>query len=126
MSKINLITPPDKLKNDLPSVLIVNPDQGIKQQFNDVAKQIKTDFNLYMFEEEVGADIDWLLDVANYVDHILINIDMCVTSQWAVGHLLRFPSSWYMTKNDHVPYKKININRIFDLESFVKGVNYFE
>lgn len=126
MSKINLITPPDKLKNDLPSVLIVNPDQGIKQQFNDVAKQIKTDFNLYMFEEEVGADIDWLLDVANYVDHILINIDMCIASQWAVGHLLRFPSSWYMTKNDHVPYKKININRIFDLESFVKGVNYFE
>ena len=126
MSKINLITPPDKLKNDLPSVLIVNPDQGIKQQFNDVAKQIKTDFNLYMFEEEVGADIDWLLDVANYVDHILINIDLCITSQWVVGHLLRFPSSWYMTKNDHVPYKKININRIFDLESFVKGVNYFE
>ena len=40
MSKINLITPPDKLKNDLPSVLIVNPDQGIKQQFNDVAKPI--------------------------------------------------------------------------------------
>tara|TARA_B100000927_G_C16347659_1_gene421975 strand:+ start:31 stop:411 length:381 start_codon:yes stop_codon:yes gene_type:complete len=126
MSKINLITPPDKLKNDLPSVLIVNPDQGIKQQFNDVAKNIKTDFNLYMFEEEVGVDTDWLLDVANYVDHILINIDMCVATQWTVGHLLRFPSSWYMTKNDHVPYNKININRIFDLESFVKGVNYFE
>jgi|TARA_Y200000002_G_scaffold338310_1_gene307590 hypothetical protein len=126
MSKINLITPPDKLKNDLPSVLIVNPDQGIKQQFNDVAKQIKTDFNLYMFEEEVGVDTDWLLDVANYVDYILINIDECKATQWTVGHLLRFPNSWYMTKNDHVPYKKININRIFDLESFVKGVNYFE
>ena len=126
MSKINLITPPDKLKNDLPSVLIVNPDQGIKQQFNDVAKQIKTDFNLYMFEEEVGVDTDWLLDVANYVDYILINIDECKATQCAVGHLLRFPNSWYMTKNDHVPYKKININRIFDLESFVKGVNYFE
>ena len=123
MSKINLITPPDKLKNDLPSVLIVNPDQGIKQQFNDVAKQIKTDFNLYMFEEEVGVDTDWLLDVANYVDYILINIDECKATQWTVGHLLRFPNSWYMTKNDHVPYKKININRIFDLESFVKGVN---
>ena len=126
MSKINLITPPDKVKNDLPSVLIVNPDQGIKQQFNDVAKQIKTDFNLYMFEEEVGVDTDWLLDVANYVDYILINIDECKATQWTVGHLLRFPNSWYMTKNDHVPYKKININRIFDLESFVKGVNYFE
>ena len=126
MSKINLITPPDKLKNDLPSVLIVNPDQGIKQQFNDVAKQIKTDFNLYMFEEEVGVDTDWLLDVANYVNYILINIDECKATQWTVGHLLRFPNSWYMTKNDHVPYKKININRIFDLESFVKGVNYFE
>ena len=70
MSKINLITPPDKLKNDLPSVLIVNPDQGIKQQFNDIAKQIKTDFNLYMFEEEVGADAEWLLDIANYVDSV--------------------------------------------------------
>ena len=110
----------------MPSVLIVNPDQGIKQQFNDVAKQIKTDFNLYMFEEEVGVDTDWLLDVANYVDYILINIDECKATQWTVGHLLRFPNSWYMTKNDHVPYKKININRIFDLESFVKGVNYFE
>ena len=64
--------------------------------------------------------------VANYVDYILINIDECKATQWAVGHLLRFPNSWYMTKNDHVPYKKININRIFDLESFVKGVNYFE
>ena len=93
MSKINLITPPDKLKNDLPSVLIVNPDQGIKQQFNDIAKQIKTDFNLYMFEEEVGADAEWLLDIANYVDYILINIDMCIATQWLVGHLLRLPNS---------------------------------
>ena len=58
--------------------------------------------------------------------NILINIDMCIATQWLVGHLLRFPNSWYMTKNDHIPYKKININRIYDLESFVKGVNYFE
>ena len=49
---INLITPPDKLMNNNLSFLLVNPSDNIKEQFNEVAKNIKADINLYLFDSK--------------------------------------------------------------------------
>ena len=37
---LNLITPPDKLYNDNKSFLLMNPSDLVKEQFNEMAKQV--------------------------------------------------------------------------------------
>ena len=38
---LNLITSPDKLFNDNPSLLLVNPSDSIKENFNHFAQKLK-------------------------------------------------------------------------------------
>ena len=45
--KMNLITAPDTLQNDNPSILLVNPSDVDKNQFNDIAKDFKADCNSF-------------------------------------------------------------------------------
>ena len=74
--KMNLITAPDTLQNDNPSILLVNPSDVDKNQFNDIAKDFKSDINLYLYQEDVPEDTDqWLINAANIVDHIYVNLD---------------------------------------------------
>ena len=71
--KMNLITAPDILANENTSILLVNPSQEDKEQFNDVAKNCTKSLNLYLFEEGQEADIPWLIQVAGTVDYIILN-----------------------------------------------------
>ena len=50
MPDITLITPPDKLLNNNPSVLLVNPSDNIKNDFNESIKNISADINIYLYE----------------------------------------------------------------------------
>ena len=45
---LNLITSPDKLFNDDPSLLLVNPSDTIKENFNHYAQQFENDVNLIL------------------------------------------------------------------------------
>ena len=71
---INLITPPDKLYNGNLSFLLVSPSDDKKEQFNQMAKKIGKDLNVYLFDK-TETDVPWLLDVSQQVDHIILDID---------------------------------------------------
>lgn len=124
--KINLITAPDKLLDDNTSVLLINPDNTMKESLNDVLKNIKRDLNLYLFEEDAQNDIEWLMEVANSVDYIILNVDACEDICWLVGAFLLKTRTFYLTNHDELQYNVINDNRIYDLRQFAEGVNYFE
>jgi len=64
---INLITPPDKLYNGNLSFLLVSPSDDKKEQFNQMAKRIGQDLNVYLFDKN-ETDVPWLLDVGQEVD----------------------------------------------------------
>ena len=77
MSKptVNLITSPDKLLNGNLSFLLLNPSVTVKEQFNDMLKELSdAPINLYLSEDE--NDIAWVLDVAQSVNYIIIDIDI--------------------------------------------------
>ena len=126
--KMNLITPPDTLQNENKSILLVNPSDQDKDSFNESAKQISKSINLYLFneDEEELDNTAWLIDVANSVDYIIINIDRSKQIGWLIGWLLNFNKTFYLTTTDHIPYNKINVNRVYDIAQLVEGVNYFE
>lgn len=125
--KMNLITAPDTLQNDNPSILLVNPSDTDKNQFNDIAKDFKNDINLYLYQEDVPEDTDqWLINAANIVDHIYVNLDNSKKIEWLKGWLLKFNKTFYLTTADHMPYNIINVNKVYDMTQVAEGVKYFE
>ena len=117
MSKpiLNLITYPDKLFNDNASLLLVNPSDTIKENFNHYATQFKADVNLYLYENKED-ELSWLLEVAQSVDQI---------GHWIIGYLLGFGKTFYLTSTPESVYNVINNNRIYELKQFMEGVKYF-
>ena len=126
MSKptVNLITSPDKLLNDNLSFLLLNPSVTVKEQFNDMLKELSdAPINLYLSEDE--NDIAWVLDVAQSVNYIIIDIDNTKESQWIIGHLLSFDKTYYLTNQAEMQYNILNINRVYDIRQIAEGENYF-
>jgi hypothetical protein len=122
MPDITLITPPDKLFNNNPSVLLVNPSDTIKNDLNEALKDTELNINIYLYE--VGP-ISWVLDIAQSVDHILMDLDN-INDKWIIGYLLNFGKTFYLTSEANSVYNVINVNRIYDINQFIKGVNNFE
>lgn len=126
MSKptVNLITSPDKLLNGNLSFLLLNPSVTVKEQFNDMLKELSdAPINLYLSEDE--NDIAWVLDVAQSVNYIIIDIDNTKESQWVIGHLLSFDKTYYLTNQAEMQYNILNINRVYDIRQIAEGENYF-
>ena len=74
MPKLNLITEPDKLFNQNPSVLLINPSDAVKEEFNQRAKQFDSDVNVYMYEigdPDMPSNVKWLIDIVNSVNIIV-------------------------------------------------------
>tara|TARA_B100000035_G_scaffold300271_1_gene295738 strand:+ start:306 stop:698 length:393 start_codon:yes stop_codon:yes gene_type:complete len=121
---LNLITSPDKLFNNNPSLLLVNPSDTIKENFNYHAKEFETGVNLYLYEN-IEEELGWLLDIAQSVDYIVLDIDNTKNNHWIIGHLLGFGKTYYLTNTPNSVYNVINTNRIYELKQFMEGVKYF-
>jgi hypothetical protein len=124
--KINLITEPDTLFTNDPSVLLVNPNNQIKESLNDVLKNITDDLNLYLFEEDVHSNLEWLVNVSRSVDYIVLNIDDSTDLGWIIGYFLGMNKTFYLTNNEQIQYNVVNVNKIYDIHQFAEGVKYFE
>ena len=83
MPKLNLITEPDKLHNENTSVLLINPAESVKHDFNERAKQFEKDVNVYMFEVKDPDDqqnLKWLIEIVNSVDVIIFDVGFHIIS----------------------------------------------
>ena len=122
---INLITPPDKLYNGNLSFLLVSPSDDKKEQFNQMAKRIGQDLNVYLFDK-TETDVPWLLDVGQEVDHIILDIDNIPQEyQWLIGYFLSFNKTFYLTSAEQMSYNVINTRRIYDVGQIAEENNSF-
>jgi len=119
MPKVNLITPPDQMYNQNISILLIDPKDDIKNDFNNVLKTNTNDINLYLWETQIDHnDYKWLIQVINSVDKIIIDLDNTNVDRWLVGYILSFGKCFYVLNQiDNKHYEMINSNRIYDLKS---------
>lgn len=117
LGKINVITPPDKLFNDNPSILLVKPTNELKQHFQKYISQVLEELNVFVFDEN-EMDIEWLLSIHHYCDVTVIDIDNCdpITRSF-VTFMIKQTDTYYITKDEITPYGLISKNRIYDLDS---------
>lgn len=115
LGKINVITPPDKLFNQNPSILLVKPTNETKEAFQKYICQVLDELNVFVFDMN-ETDFDWLLSVHNYADITIIDVDNCdPISRSFVSFMLAQTDTYYFTKDEITPYHLISKNRIYDL-----------
>lgn len=112
---INLITPPDILYDQNTSILLVHPSQKIKEQLNEVLKDVEQDINIYLYEAE--DDEQWMLNLHRMCDYVVIDIDNC--SQYTksvVSYMISFNNTFWLTNGENLYYNNISNKRIYNLD----------
>ena len=94
---INLITPPDILYDKNISILLIHPSKLIKEQINDMLKDVDKDINIYLHETE--EEYEWVLNLHRMCDFVI-----------------SFHNTFWLTNGDNMYYNKISNNRIFNLD----------
>ena len=75
--------------------------------------------------ENIEEELSWLLEVAQSVDYIVLDIDNTKDHHWIIGYLLGFNNTFWLTNGSESVYNIINNNRIYELNQFMEGVKYF-
>lgn len=130
MPKLNLITEPDKLFNENVSVLLINPSDAVKQDFNQNAKLFEKDVNVYMYEvvdsDEI-SNLKWLIEIINSVNVIIFDINSTFQNTWLIGYVLNKNNCYYLWNGSEVfGYELINSNKIYDLEFLPNKIKEME
>lgn len=123
LGKINLITPPDCLFNTNLGYLLVKPSTKLKMQFQTILSAIDEELNVYVYDTD-EVDIAWMLNAANNVDLIIIDIDNCdpITRNF-ISVLLANGNAFYMTADEVTPWGLLSKNRIYNLDWIIEAIN---
>ena len=112
---INLITPPDILYNKTLSILLIHPSKVIKEQINDVLKDVNQDINIYLHETD--EEHEWVLNLHRMCDFVIIDIDNCTPlTKDAISYFISFPNTFWLTNGDNMYYNSISNKRIYNLD----------
>lgn len=119
--KIQIITSPDIVIDQSPSILIVAPDKNLKKNLENFIAEKKKPLNLYFYFGNEN-NIKWLLTIAKLSDFIIIDIDNCTDKILNfVSYMLTVPNSYYKTQDETNEWSLINKNRFYDFPE-IKGL----
>ena len=116
-NKITLITPPDVVHTKEYSVLLIYPSDIIKDEFNNLSKNLNQSINLYMYDCSQEHYPDWLFNVIKQVDTVIVDIDNCPSQvKDIIGYILGYNKTFWLTNGEQMFYNSINRNRIYNLD----------
>jgi hypothetical protein len=119
-TKINLITPPDKLHNRHPAFFLIYPSDDIKSQFQNLIENFQGTLNVYLYENsDSDPALDWLLDIIKYADYVILDIDNFEPIHTdLIAYLLGSSNVFWLTKGENYVYNTLSKNRIYNLDWF--------
>jgi hypothetical protein len=121
VTKINLITPPDKLYGDAISLLLVFPSKELQAQIQDEVLSVSTEsLNVYLFNKEqyTLTDVDWLLAVFNLCQIVVIDVDQCPSYvRDLASYMIAKPKTYWLTNATDIVYTSISSNRIYNIST---------
>jgi len=119
MTKINLITAPDKLLNKATSIAVLHPTHDILGQVQNTIASWEETVNVYLYNPKVQEEIDvkWMLDIIHICDYVVADIDnFDTTSKVFTSYILSHTNVFYLTNDELTPYNYISSNRIFNVD----------
>lgn len=122
MSKINLITPPDILRNKNRSILCISLQEEHKQELQNILADTNENLNVYVFDNNI-TEIDWLLNLHRSCELCIANLDnFPVEIRAIMSYLISFDNTYWLTKGEEILYNKISLNRIFKLDQIKEKI----
>jgi hypothetical protein len=117
-TKINLITPPDKLQNVHMTFMLVYPTDDTKSQFQNLIDNFDGILNVYLYENsDDNPALMWLYDVVKYSDYVVLDLDnFPPLHKDAVSYLLAHSNVFWLTKGENIVYNSTSKNRIYNLD----------
>lgn len=115
MDQITVITPPDKLFNSTPSLLVISPGNDVKIKVHDFISTYPDELNVYFYENS-DADPAWVLSVVSLVNCVVFDLDNAdpVMRNFA-SYIISKSNVFYLTNDTLTPYNLISNNRVYDL-----------
>ena len=116
---INLITPPDILYNKTTSILLIHPSKTVKEQLNDVLKDVQQDIDIYLYESE--DEHEWVLNLHRICNLVIIDIDNCPSStRDAISYFIGFASF-------HICFASLQFSKLsrYSTSSTRDAISYF-
>jgi hypothetical protein len=123
MPNITVVTPPDKVYNFNKSILLIYPDDAIKDQLQTLVQDIEGDFNLYLYSlEDTEQNSEWLLDLIKLCDTVIFNIDKSSPEvRQLASYIIAHTNVFWLTNAAETVYTKLSNNRVYDLSFLNKG-----
>lgn len=117
MDHITVITPPDALYNRSKSILVISPNQSLKQQLQSFLISYPDPLNLYLYEPQIiGDNMEWAIKISKIADCVILDLDNTTEMIRAFSsYLISFSNVFYLTNDNFTPYNIISANRIYDL-----------
>lgn len=124
MPNIAVITPPDRLHNLDPSVLLIYPSEEVKQSFQTQIQDWDLDFNLYLYNQEsTEQDLDWLLTQVKASDLVIFDIDNSTKEvRDLASYIVANSNTYWLTNSAETVYNKLSIKRVYDLSFITEGI----
>lgn len=123
MNKINLITPPDVLHNQAIDIMLIRPNETVRNHIHNILENIDEAFNIYLYDPqtEEEQDLAWMLSVARISKYVILNVDNLIgVERNFSSYIISLPSTYYLTNDEITPYNKISVNKIYNLEWLYK------
>jgi hypothetical protein len=116
VDKITLITYPDYYHNLSDKVLFVNTTADERNAINDWLLNNPKEITLYLYNNE--NHIEWLLNVANQVNSIYLNIDNSTDlSYYYISYLVALTKT---TWSGQIDYSILNKGRVRDINEYIQ------
>jgi uncharacterized protein YeaO (DUF488 family) len=123
MPNIAVITPPDRLHNLDPSILMIYPSEDLKQQFQTQIQDWDINFNLYLYnQEQTEHDLDWLLTQVKTCDITIFDVDNATKDvRDLASYIIAHSNTYWLTNSAETVYNKLSIKRVYDLSFLTQG-----
>lgn len=113
-NKITIVTPPDMILNRVQTVLLITPNQDIKNSLEYFISTIKANINVYIYDQN-QQDHKWLLTVAVRANAVIVDCDNVPEDlSHFLSYIISMPNTYYRVTNPKVDYLLINPNRFHD------------
>lgn len=120
MTKINIITPPDKLFNKNYTILLIGARQALLDEIqNSVLPSWNHNTNIYYCDKDTSHtdDIDWLLSVFAMSDLVLLDVDNCsIAIRNLTSYFVSEEKTYWLTNEQQPVYNHLSKNRIYNAQ----------
>lgn len=120
LNKIKIITSPDRVYDNCPDVLLINPTQERLLQFQEqflATTNISCNVHLYDHRDYDPNNFAWLLSVFRSSKLTVLDIDNIAPHlQEYIAYFIAQPTTFWLTNIDKPVYNHISKNKIYSFE----------